>query len=263
VRQTDGVVTVRRLNITPVKGTQLRDVDEIRLDPDGVRENRRFYLISEKGKMANSLRLGGLHTALFSYSDQNRTLRLELADGRMIEEPIELGAEVATDFFSQPRTARLVEGPWSETLSELAGRRLRLVEAGPEGAVDRGPHGAVSVISQASLEQLADVGDLDGIDSRRFRMLVEVDGVDAHAEDGWVGSSVRMGEALVAFQGHVGRCNITTRNPITGQVDVPTLKMLGSYRQDLDTTEPLAFGVYGRVMEPGVVRVGDAVAVEV
>jgi uncharacterized protein len=88
-----------------------------------------------------------------------------------------------------------------------------------------------------------------------------VDGLDAHSEDGWVGATVRVGEALVAFEGHVGRCNITTRNPVTGQVDVPTLKLLGTYRQELDTTEPLAFGVYGRVVEPGVVRVGDAVAV--
>ncbi len=93
-------------------------------------------------------------------------------------------------------------------------------------------------------------------------MLVEVDGLEAHAEDGWVGSSVRVGEALVGFEGHVGRCNITTRNPLTGVVDAPTLKLLGRYRQDLQSTEPLPFGVYGRVIERGTVRVGDAVAVE-
>ena len=262
MRQTEPMVTVCCLNITPVKGTQMRRVPEIRLDQFGVRENRRFFLIDDGNEMVNSLRLGALQTAVFLYSDTDRTLRLELPEGPTLEEPVELGADVSTEFYSGRKSARLVEGPWSEVLSELAGKPLRLVEAGDEGAVDRGPKAAVSAISEASLARLAQEGGLDGLDSRRFRMLVEVDGLEAHAEDGWVGSSVRVGEALVGFEGHVGRCNITTRNPLTGVVDAPTLKLLGRYRQDVQSTEPLPFGVYGRVIEPGTVRVGDPVAVE-
>ena len=62
------------------------------------------------------------------------------------------------------------------------------------------------------------------------------------------------------FGGHVGRCLVTSRDPETGEVDLPTLDLLGAYRRDLDTTEPLPFGIYGEVLVPGVVRVGDAVA---
>ncbi len=256
------MVSVHRLNITPVKGTRLREVSEVRLDGCGVRENRRFFLIDDADEMVNSLRLGALHTAASTYSDEERRLTLELPDGRLVDGPVELGAEVATKFYSLTKPARLVEGPWSEAISELAGKSLRLVEADEDGAVDRGPDGAVSVISQASLDRLASVGGLDGIDSRRFRMLIEVDGLEAHDEDGWVGSLVRLGEALVAFGGHVGRCNITARNPVTGTVDAPTLKFLGQYRREVESTEPLPFGVYGRVVEPGMIRVGDPVAVE-
>jgi uncharacterized protein YcbX len=111
------------------------------------------------------------------------------------------------------------------------------------------------------LARLAEVGDLDSLDPRRFRMLIEIDGVEAHAEDRWVGpgSRVRVGGATMAFTGHVGRCLITSRDPDTGHVDVPTLDILGSYRSDLDATEPLPFGIWGRVVDPGTVRVGDAV----
>ncbi len=253
---------VSRLSLTPVKGTQLREIDEVRIDHHGVRENRRFYLIDDQDEMVNSLRLGGLHTAVCLYSEPERRLRLELPDGRVLDEPVELGAEVSTTFYSRTKAARLVEGPWSDVLSEVAGKPLRLVEAGEEGAVDRGPRGAVSLISRGSLDRLAAEGGLDGIDARRFRMLIEIEGVDAHAEDGWVGSAVRVGEALVSFEGHAGRCNITTRNPVTGEVDAPTLKLLGRYRQDMESTEPLPFGIYGRVIEPGEVRVGDPVEVE-
>jgi uncharacterized protein YcbX len=92
-------------------------------------------------------------------------------------------------------------------------------------------------------------------------MLVEIDGVEAHAEDDWVGNGgVRIGEAVVAFGGHVGRCLITSRDPDTAKVDLPTLDILRSYRADLDTTEPLPFGIWGRVLQPGAVAVGDEVA---
>ncbi len=93
-------------------------------------------------------------------------------------------------------------------------------------------------------------------------MLIEIDGVAAHEEDGWVGRRVRIGAAVVVMHGHVGRCLVTSRDPETGEVDLPTLDMLGGYRRDLDTTEPLPFGIYGEVLEPGRVSVGDAVALE-
>ena len=48
-------------------------------------------------------------------------------------------------------------------------------------------------------------------------------------------------------------------DPDTGTKDLPTLELLRSHRQGLETTEPLAFGVFGEVIEPGVVRIGGAV----
>jgi MOSC domain-containing protein YiiM len=41
---------------------------------------------------------------------------------------------------------------------------------------------------------------------------------------------------------------------------MPTLDLLRAYRAGLESTEPLPFGVYGRVLRPGTVRVGDTVA---
>ncbi len=252
--------TVTGLAVTAVKATRLRQVDCIELGRHGVRENRRFYLIDDRNELVNSKRVGELQQVIADYSDAERRLRLELPDGRVVDDEVRLGDRVVTKFFSRSAAGQLVDGPWSTALSECLGRHLRLVEAG-ETAVDRGSEGAVSLISRASLERLGDArdGDWRPIDVRRFRMLIEIDGVEAHTEDSWVGREVRLGAAKVEFGGHVGRCVITTRDPDTGAVDLPTLKMLGSYRLDLDTTEPLAFGIHGRVLEPGTVRVGDAV----
>lgn len=251
---------VSGLAITPVKATRLQEVDRIALGRDGVRENRRFFLIDERDRMVNAKHLGELSAVVCDYSDLERRLRMRFPDGHVLEGEITLDGSVETSFYSEPMTAGVVGGEWSSALSEYAGQPLRMVEAGDEGAVDRGIGGAVSLISRASLERLAKVGGCSGIDARRFRMLIEIDGIGAHEEDGWVGRQVRIGAAVVEFKGHVGRCLITSRDPDTGVIDLPTLDMLREYREDPSTTEPLPFGIYGSVLEPGEVRVGDPVS---
>jgi len=254
------VAVVVGLAVTAVKATRLRRVDRIEVGPDGVRENRRFYLIDNRDRMINSKLVGELQQVVADYSDGERTLRLELPDGRVVDGDIRLGDEVTTRFFSETAHGHIVEGPWSDALSDCFGQTLRLVEVGNRAtAVDRGPMGAVSLISRASLARLAQAGGTDSIDSRRFRMLIEIDGVSAHEEDRWVDRAVRIGETTIEFGGHVGRCLITSRDPDTGRVDLPTLDMLGGYRNGLDCTEPLPFGIHGRVLEPGAIRIGDEV----
>jgi uncharacterized protein YcbX len=175
---------------------------------------------------------------------------------------VTLGDEVTTRFYSGRVAARLVEGPWSARLSEHVGKRLRLVEPVQGGATDRIGKGPASLISSASLERLGAEAGVDELDPRRFRMLIEIDGVAANHEDRWVGRATRVGEALIAWGGHVGRCLITSRDPESGVIDLPTLDILGGYRAGLDATEPLPFGIYGRVLEPGSISVGDPVALE-
>lgn len=248
------------LAVTPVKATRLHSVDRIALGRDGVRENRRFFVIDDRDRMVNSKRLGALQTVIARYSDERRTLRLDFPDGRIIDGEIELGNPVTAQFFSRTAHGRLVEGPWSPALSECCGHPLRLVEVGSSRTgVDRGVDGAVSLISRASLARLARAAGQESIDVRRFRMLIEIEGVDAHAEDRWVGRSASIGEATVVFAGHVGRCLITGRDPDSGEIDLPTLDVLRDYRGNAGTTEPLAFGVWGGVLEPGTIRVGDSV----
>jgi uncharacterized protein YcbX len=252
-------LTVTALATTPVKGTRLRSVDQIRLGRHGVRENRRFFLIDPHGEMVNATQLGALQAIVSEYSDAERRLTLRFPDGRVLEDEVQLGDQVVTRFYGRPKPARLVDGDWSEAIAAFVGRNLRLVEAGESGAVDRGAAGAATLISRGSLARLAEQAGQDSVDPRRFRMLIEIDGVPAHEEDGWVGRRLRVGEAALRVGGHVGRCVITTRDPDTGEVDLPTLRVLGRYRRDVDTTEPVAFGIYGEILEPGMIRVGDEV----
>lgn len=253
-------IRVAALATTAIKGFRIRPRDELVLGPDGAREDRRFFVADARGRMVNGKQLGELCTVVADYSEADRALALRFPDGHEVAGTVELGPRTKVGFFSQTVLAAPVLGPFGPALSAHAGQELRLMEPDRQGgAVDRGARGTVSLISRASLAGLAEVAGLPTVDARRFRMLIEVKGVPAHAEDGWVDGEVRIGEALVSFEGHVGRCLVTSRDPERGVIDLPTLDLLRSYRAEAPTTEPLPFGVYGRVLEAGRVRVGDAV----
>jgi hypothetical protein len=175
-----------------------------------------------------------------------------------------LGERVETSFFGRPVEGSVLEGPWNDALSELATRPVRLVRTDREGdGYDRGPRAGVSLVSTASLDALRAAAGVDQpVDRRRFRMTVGVEGTEPHAEDGWIGDRVRVGGAVVAVREHVGRCAVTTRDPDTGQRDLDTLGVIAAYRGDVPTIEPLPFGVWCEVVEPGRVAVGDAIVIE-
>lgn len=254
--------TVSALAFTPVKGTRLLSARRVELGKAGVAEDRRFFVIDAHDRMVNGKQFGALQAVVARY-EPDRRLTLTFPDGEVAAGQVLHGAEAKVRFFSRERVVRTLEGPWAAALSRHLGQPVRLAEAAAEGtAVDRGVDGAVSLISRGSLRRLAEIAQEPEIDARRFRMLVEVDGIEPNQEDGWVGRVVRLGPARVRMRGHVGRCLVTTRDPEGGEVDLPTLDFLSWYRHDAGTTEPLALGVYGEVLTPGAVAVGDPVAVE-
>ena len=244
--------------IAPVKGLALELLDEVELTGFGPTGDRRFFLIDGDNRLVNGKGLGILQQIHPAYDTAGGTLTLRLPGGEEVVGPVELAEPVETRFWSRTLEARTVVGPWSEAISALTGRSLRLV-APDRPAVDRFRSGAASLLSTASLGALAAELGVPDVDSRRFRMHFGIDGVEAHAEDGWIGRRVRIGEAVVVPQGNVGRCAVTTQDPDTGRPDLDTLKALARYRREVETTEPLPFGVYAAVTEPGRIRVGDPV----
>jgi hypothetical protein len=251
-------ITVTTLSCTPIKGTRIQSVEQIDLGVGGALGDRRFYVVDERGQMRNGKQIGELQSIVASYDPAGGVLSLAFPDRPAVSGTVQLDGRIATRFFSRPREDDLVIGPWAAALSEFTGQQLRLVST--SSATDRGGRGAASLISAASLAHLAEIAARDTVDGRRFRMLIEVDGTEAHGEDAWIGRRVRLGEtAVVRWHGNVGRCLVTGRDPDTGVPNLPTLDLLSEYRRDVDTTEPLPLGIYGEVVSPGVVRVGDAV----
>lgn len=253
---------IETIAVTPVKGLGLNHPASVELTDTGVPGDRRYAMVDARGNVANGKRLGTLVRVHASFLDDPETLLLNLADGTRVGGPVELGEPVDSVFYGRSRSARLVLGDYAEVLSELAGEPLRLVRLPEGGAIDRVGAGAVSVQSTASLAALGREADVGGpVDGRRFRMTFTLSGAQEHEEDTWIGQHVRIGDAVIVPEGHIGRCVVTSHNPDTGVPDLDTLNTIARYRGELTTTERLAFGVHARVLEPGRVAIGDRVVI--
>jgi uncharacterized protein len=258
------VPTVGRISIAPVKGLGLVHPTEVELDDAGVPANRRFHVVDQDGRRYNQLRNGKLVQIRPEYDPAREYLALRFPNGVVAEGEITLDGELTIDFYGRPVRATVVQGPWSDALTDWVGRPLRLVQSAPGQAVDR-RRGNVSMVSTASLEELArQSGENDAVDGRRFRMLFDLDGCEPHEEDTWVKRHVRIGGATVLIRGDVGRCAITTQNPETGEPDFDTLRTIRGYREWTENEagkRHIPFGIFGEVTEPGHVAVGDPVEV--
>jgi uncharacterized protein YcbX len=183
-----------------------------------------------------------------------------MPDRGAVNGTVDLGDAINVVIYGRNVPARVVERPWAEALSALAERPVRLLRFDSPGeGVDRAAEGAgASLLSEGSLRAIAKAAGVSGpVDPRRFRIRFGIAGIEAHVEDGWIGCRVHIGSAVVVPGGNIGRCAVTTLDPMTGVPDLDTLATLARYRREKVTSEPLPFGVWARIVEPGVVRVGD------
>jgi uncharacterized protein YcbX len=247
---------VARLNIAPVRSLGLESRDEIDLGPDGVAEDRRFYVIDDNDRLVDQLIAGAL-VQVAAWTDAGATvLRLTFPDGAVIEDDVRLADAIESPIHSRTAVGHIVDGPWADALGTFIGRPLRIVRCDRIGGTRRG-HSA-SLVSDGSLDALAAVLGVGAVDPRRFRMLIELEGATPHEEDTWAGRRIGLGETVLQVTAPVPRCAMTTHDPETGQRDLDTLRAIKEYRGQSDDKDIL-FGVWGEVERPGVIRLGDEV----
>jgi uncharacterized protein YcbX len=239
---------VTTLSRAPVKGMRVERVDALGIGPAGAEGDRRFVVVDPGGTLLLTTRTPKLLEVVPRLEDG--TLTLAFPGGREVRAVPEPGERAQTaNYAGRPIRGHLVAGPLSDAVAEHLGKpaRLLMLDAGERGADDA----PVTLMSNASLAALAIP------DARRFRMTIAVDGVEAWEEHGWTGREIAVGGAVLRGADPVGRCVVTTRDPDTGRRDAPTLKALAELRGKDDVT----FGIWCEVLEPGRVRVGDALTV--
>ncbi|WP_373044003.1 MOSC domain-containing protein [Vulgatibacter sp.] len=143
---------------------------------------------------------------------------------------------------------RLVAGD-DPRIHEALSRELGLpVTLAREEAVSHLDAGPLHLVTTSGLEALG----LEGRDEQRFRPNLVVRSAGAgFVEEGWIGRRIRVGEEVVVeIAGRTERC-VMVGFP---QAELPAAPGL---LRKLAAAREACFGVYARVVVPGVVRVGD------
>jgi MOSC domain-containing protein len=241
---------VSRINVTPVKSLRLHHPGSVDLGPAGVLEDRRFLLVDADRRLYNGKRDTSLVRTAATWDPAARLLAITIPSGESIEgEVVRAGAEVVEVYGRRVR-GHAIEGPWADALSDLVGRSLTVIERGDDAwATDSRP---ATLVSRSSLALI------DG-DGRRFRMLLELEGLEALAEEAWRSRRVQVGEATLLVGNPTPRCAVPSASPDTGRRDRDVLRELLDVRGPVEG-EP-CLGVYAEVLEPGTVRVDDELVV--
>lgn len=247
---------VAGFNLTPVKSTALQQPDALDLEQGAVGD-RRFLFARDTGERLSGISKASLMPILSGWNADAERLTLDLGGEHVEADALGHGEAIAVRLFDREVPARRVHEDCDAFVREVTGDEtlslLRVDEPEYGGGMHR-----VSIVSRASV---ADVGVHTGgaaLDPRRFRMLIEVDGLDAYEEDAWQDRRIRIGEAIVRCGDRMPRCVMTTLDPDTGEQNAPVLDALAEHRK---VGSELLLGVYGDVERPGVIRIGDPVEV--
>jgi hypothetical protein len=228
----------------PVKSMQGEPLEQTWITPDGVPGDRGVAVVdAATGHVLSGKRLETLLTARAVARPGGPVI--VLPDGRAAH--LDTAAPLVSEWLGR-----------EVTLARADGSDARPVVEGEDGTFLGGPgtffdSSPVHLVTTATLRHLAGLHPEGEYDARRFRPNVVVDTeADGLIEQDWLGRTLRLGEAVLQVTKPCTRCVMTTSE----QRELP--KDQGILRTVARETEN-ACGIYARVLEPGIARVGDQV----
>jgi uncharacterized protein len=260
------------LSLHPLKSSAALPVEALEIEPRGPRFDRRWLVVDADGRFVTARAVAEL--VLVRAEPLGAGLRLSapgMASLDVVPPPVDaprLPVTIWKDTVDAPRADSAADA-W---LSAFLQREVRLVhmDDAARRAVDPayGHEGdevsfadgyPLLAISQAALDglnaRLVDAGCAP-VTMAHFRPNLVIDGVDAHAEDGW--RRVRIGGIDFDAVKPCTRCVFTTVDPVLGRRrdDGQPLDILKDYRR---TPAGITFGMNLIARGTGTLRVGDAV----
>lgn len=251
------LATVSSCRRYPVKSMQGLEVAELALGPSGVEGDRCHGVVDSDGHVLSAKRDARLLEA--AADDEGLTLpdgnayrfgdpALDGALSHWLGRPVRLASPSAGVSVGYQMT---FDPPDDDA-------EMFEIPTPPGTFLDLSP---VHLLSSDTLAACARLRPDLQWDVRRFRPNLVVDlpgtrGADGFVEDGWSGSTLRIGEALVRVAGPTVRCAMPLRAQPGG-----LQRQTGIFGalSELNVAMPNHLGVYVDVVQAGTVRPGDAV----
>ena len=240
-------LVVRAAGFAPVKGMRHLALPSVELDDHGPVGDRSWCLVDVAARRVLRTVQHPTLVGVVARVDAG-VLSVTLPSGESVAAPaVSTDEVVECDYWGRSVPLALTDGPHAALCSRFLGKDVRLAAAPRGGVVFASP---VTLVGTASLHDLSQrVGRL--VDPARFRATFVVETDQPYVEDTWLGSQVRVGEAVVRIGGPVPRCAVIDHHPETGVKDARLLKALVATRPTNAVGEPV-LGVYADVVRPGV-----------
>jgi len=254
---------VKELFIYPIKSFRGVRLNTMTVDPRGPMHDRQFVLVDDKNgfltqrQMPHLAKVGlRMEDDAFIHLSQQGFGEVDFA----LNEHEDEISEVSIWKVKVP--AQEVSTEISGWLSEVVAKKVRLMRITDTAQRNFDPDGHAGrsvrftdatpflVISTASLKMLEQKAGIS-MSMSRFRPNIVIDGVDAHAEDGWKQFSI--GRMKFDNLYSCTRCKVTTVHPLTGEVGEEPLKTLATYRKG---EKGVIFGQYYAHLNEGRIEAG-------
>lgn len=252
----------------PVKGIAGHSVARSRVEPSGLRHDRRWIVVDERGNFLSQRSLprlalvGGTFdgTRLELTAPGRDPLHLTVPDGRR-RTALTVWRDRVDGAAAEPAADRWLSGFLDRPcrlvyMDERCRRPLTSPLGRPGETVSFADGYPVLLISAASLADLNERLDRP-LPMDRFRPNLVVEGCGAFAEDRW--RRVAIGEAVFRHAGLCPRCTVTTVDQASGErAGQEPLRTLATYRRQEDG---VVFGVNLIPERTGEIVAGGTVAV--
>lgn len=273
-------VRIESLAYYPIKGCHRVECDSAELLPSGLRHDREWMLVEPNGVFITQRTDAVLATLAPSLDLDGQALRVAAPGRPTLRIPFAIRGERRTVRVWKDTCDADDQGDAAaEWFAAIVGRPLRLVRFAADGVRHANPQFArddyapvrfpdaypVLITQSASLAALNAAIAASGaapaeapLPMTRFRPNIVLAGLAPFEEDRI--DRLRIGEVVLRLAKPSTRCIVTTTDQDTGYRGVeplPTLKKLRWNREHKGVT----FGENATVLQPGTLRVGDAVEI--
>lgn len=253
------------LHVYPVKSLRGLDLHELALNEDGPEGDREFVVVDDTGKFLTQRQLPEMQ--LISVRKTAGELVLS-ADGVSVSASLKGESDGQVVVWGETLHGRHLSGDVDLFLSKRLGRAVKLYgyqpahprrrksnSSGAEFETRYSDQAQVLLTTMESLRSLSGFVNRD-LEMARFRANIVIEGVPAWSEESW--TRLRVGGVELEVMRLCTRCKIITINPRTAVMgDTAPLEALKAVKGPRAKME---FGLHCRVVTPGSVRIGDAVA---
>lgn len=254
---------VSRIRIYPIKSLDPVELKEAEIGTHSLRYDRAYAMITEDGRFMNGKRSGRVNELKATYDLQRSEVSFSDRQG---------GPETS---FRLDENGRDIQ----KYLSEFFGERVYLVHSDLGELMDIPSASSVTIVSDASLISLQKEFAEESLERLRlrFRASLELSGVEPYWEESLVatpsvGKRLMVGEVEMIGVSPRARCNVPTRDPLTGIMDKSFVRRMVLRRGDTLPKDSLLYS-YGNLYQLALntfipknqqgkwIRVGDALSV--